>query len=131
MRFCHTRFFRFWFGLLFRFWFRIFACTQILHSGCSMLENAVIATIHRIRLSHIETARTNAFGNTRSVNYLKIEVEQVQSSKMNHQKHTFTTWSSDYSYDIDLSNYLRTVFFLEMPQTTHINQKDFIIEQYF
>lgn len=78
MRFCHTRFFRFWFGLLLRFWFCIFACTQILHGGCSMFENAVTATIHRIRLSHIETSRTNALGHTRSINYLKIEVEQVQ-----------------------------------------------------
>lgn len=40
-----------------------------------MLENAVIAAIHRIRLSQIKTARTNALGCTRSVNYLWIEME--------------------------------------------------------
>jgi len=56
-----------------------------------MFENAVIAAIHGIRLSQIKTARTNALRCPRSVNYLQIEMEWVQTSKRKQQQHTFRT----------------------------------------
>lgn len=40
-----------------------------------MFEDAVVAAVHGVRLGHIETARADALGSTRSFNYLQREME--------------------------------------------------------
>lgn len=54
-----------------------------------MFENAVVAAIHRVRLSQIETARANALGCTRGFNHLQIEIGVSANFRGNNtNKHT-------------------------------------------